>query len=276
MTDPEVSARFLDGLRGKLLVLARVPLKATGGALLIVPPFAEEMNKTRWMYAEVARQLAARGVASALPDLYGTGDSEGEFREADWEVWKDDLARTAAWMQAQGRPVTAVLCTRLGCILGAEAASGLPGPIRKTVFWQPVVDGKRFLAQFLRLRIAARMMTGERTESVATLRETLRNAGSLEIAGYDVSARIAEQIDGLALLELAGKSLGDLHWMEIVPEPADAPTPAAQRAMASLEARGTVTSAQLHSIAGEPFWSSTEIVRNAELIARTVSVLAAA
>jgi alpha/beta superfamily hydrolase len=75
------------------------------GTTLIIPPFAEELNKSRWILAEVGRELARRGVASILPDLYGTGDSDGEFREACWTRWRKDIAQAAAWSAAQGRPV---------------------------------------------------------------------------------------------------------------------------------------------------------------------------
>jgi hypothetical protein len=48
-----------------------------------VPPFAEEMNKSRRMIAEVGRRLEGSGVGMLLVDLFGTGDSEGEFAQAD-------------------------------------------------------------------------------------------------------------------------------------------------------------------------------------------------
>ena len=54
----------------------------------MVPPFAEEMNKCRPMVTEVALGLAESGIASIVPDLYGTGDSGGDFSEGDWETWQ--------------------------------------------------------------------------------------------------------------------------------------------------------------------------------------------
>ncbi len=61
-------------------------------ALLILPPFAEEMNCCRRVFASLAATLAgtpaaagtaadpATGIDCFLPDFYGTGDSEGDFR----------------------------------------------------------------------------------------------------------------------------------------------------------------------------------------------------
>src|SRR6185436_14934074 len=66
---------------------------------------AEEMNKCRRMIAEAANALAALGVAALVPDLFGTGDSEGEFRDADWETWKADLDTAVAWASEEGWPV---------------------------------------------------------------------------------------------------------------------------------------------------------------------------
>ena len=94
-----------------------------------------------------------------LPDLYGTGDSGGDFADASWDVWQSDIARTARWCAERGWPVQGVLAIRLGCALAvaAMASGGLP-PVARSVLWQPIFDGRRFLAQFLRLRIAANLM----------------------------------------------------------------------------------------------------------------------
>lgn len=269
-----IDARFIDGQRGKLFVLLRKPTDRAGGrCVMIVPPFAEEMNKTRKMLTGVAQGLATRGVAALLPDLHATGDSEGEFREADWEVWKDDLGRAAAWAAQQGWPVAGLLCVRLGCILGVQAALAFPAPPERIVFWQPVLDGERFMTQFLRLRVAASMME-DRKETVAHLRSLLETGETLEVSGYELNRRLVGQIDAARLAESLHEGLGDLHWVEVVRDP-ESPLPApTAKALEAIRQSGRPV--EFTTVAGEPFWSSTEIVRIPELVARTIEVLAAA
>src|SRR5262245_21600498 len=62
------------------------------GTVLLLPPFAEELNKTRRMCARFARRLAGHGWRVVRVDLYGCGDSAGEFRDATWSQWISDLA----------------------------------------------------------------------------------------------------------------------------------------------------------------------------------------
>ena len=88
---------FLAGAAGPLfcLQLAPAPGMTPRGALLYLPPFAEEANRSRRMAVLQARRLAARGWPVLLLDPFGTGDSAGAFHEARWELWLDDAARAA-------------------------------------------------------------------------------------------------------------------------------------------------------------------------------------
>lgn len=268
-----LNAGFIEGSRGRIFVLLRHPAgMSSGPAVLVVPPLAEEMNKCRRMFTEVARNLAARGVATVLPDLYGTGDSEGEFSAADVHVWLDDVVRTAAWSQRQGWQVRGLLCTRIGCVLGARYARVADAAVQCSVFWQPMTDGERFLNQFLRLRVAASMMDADRRESVAGLRDMLKTGHSIEVSGYEVSSQLAAQLDAMDLATDAGPHLGQVHWMEMVRDPA-APLPApALRCVERFSAAGAPVT--VHRTTGEPYWSSTEIVVDKPTMAATVETLA--
>ena len=85
------------------------------------------------MIADLANALAAQGVAALVPDLFGTGDSEGEFRDADWETWKADLDTAVAWTQEAGWPVKGVLAIRLGSVLAAEWLRERRHPVERAV-----------------------------------------------------------------------------------------------------------------------------------------------
>lgn len=240
--------------------------------MLVVPPFAEEMNKSRRMVTEVALGLAAAGVATVLPDLYGTGDSAGDFSDGDWASWRIDLTRASEWAAARAGSLTGLLAVRLGCALAADAVSRQELPaVPRTVLWQPVFDGPRFLTQFLRLRIAAGLMETGRKETLAELKARLQAGETLEIAGYGLPGRLAADLERLRTPTSVAAGLGELLWLEVVADAeAPLPLPSARLLEASTGAGRTVA---WQTFAGEPFWASTEIVLNGALVAATVGAL---
>jgi len=275
VTRGSISARFI-GLPGRrIFVLGREPAGAVrgGGSVLVVPPFGEEMNKSRHLLAAAAQQLCEAGVASYLPDLSGTGDSEGEFRDATVEWWLEDLEATCRHAEVVGRPVRAILAVRLGCALAVLAARrGVLPAVAASIWWQPVLDGKRFLQQFLRLRVAAAGMRGDAQETVESLRQRSAAGEILEVAGYELSPAMVLGLEALAVDALPAEA-GDLHWFEFVREDGAAPPLPATRFVD--RARTAGASASLESLAAEPFWVSTELVRLPRLAQLTAAALGA-
>lgn len=263
---------FVDAGDRRIFIQRRDPPRATGECVLIVPPFAEEMNKSRKMLTEVARGLNARAITTVLPDLSGTGDSELDFGASSWRLWKDDLARTADWCRSQGLTIRGLLGVRLGCALAAEVASDLLADLRRSVMWQPVASGATFLVQFLRLRVAANMMDAQRKESVESLRTALREGQTIEVAGYDISPALAAELDSVRLDQALTPRLGELHLMEVVRNAEARASAASERLIEQARERGIAVTA--HLIEGEAYWSTTEIVRIERLVATSVEVLA--
>ena len=74
-----MTGQYVSGLAGKIFVLEFVPSGTSRGSIIIVPPFAEEMNRSRKMLSAQARRLMQIGYRVWLPDLFGTGDSQGDF-----------------------------------------------------------------------------------------------------------------------------------------------------------------------------------------------------
>jgi hypothetical protein len=116
------------------------------------------------------------------------------------------------------------------------------------------------------------MMEQDRKESTADLRAKFARGETVDVAGYGIGPQLAAQIDRVRLAEHVGAHLGQIHWIEVV-RSAETPPPApATKAVDAARAAGL--SITLHAIAGEPFWSSVEIVRIPALIERTVALLA--
>lgn len=264
-----MQADFIGQPGSRNFVLLHRPHGASVPGLLVVPPFAEEMNKSRRMVRLLADTLLERGWALAIVDLFGTGDSDGEFTEASWTRWQQDVIAAADWCARQGVTVKTLLGIRLGSVLAAAAAPALPDPPRGLVFWQPVLDSRRFLNQFLRLRVAASLTGNGTRETVPGLRQALAGGQAIEVAGYTVTPGLAAQIDAVGRPTLAASTL--VHWFELVREASASMPPAAARDIELLKAGGARIVSDV--AAGMPFWSSSEIVVVPELVARTADAL---
>ncbi len=272
MTAARLTAEFVGEPDRRIFVLAHHPESFNGRCVLVCPPFAEEMNKSRRMLTELAGLLASRGVALVIPDLYGTGDSEGDFSDATWGRWLADLATSERWIEARGWRVDAMLGIRLGCVLAAQYAATRTSPLNRTVFWQPVTEGARALDQFLRLRVAASLMSDVK-ETTADLKARFAAGEAVEVAGYAVAPALARELEQASLLKSINRHAGTVHWFEVL-RAADAPLPVpAVKAMEQLRQQLDAT---LHPVVGEPFWATTEVMINPALLAETAASLAGA
>lgn len=198
--------------------------------------------------------LAANGWGVAIPDLFGTGDSTGDFGDARWDIWLQDIEAAAAWLGAQGRRRQGLWAMRTGALLAAEFLSrkALSGPL---LLWQPVVQGKTFLTQFLRVALAANLITADGTSgSVDDFRGRLGNGESLEIAGYVLHPDLAAALD-TARLDLVPQSAPPIHWLEIS-SAAPALSPGSRRMVAALKDTGVAVAEK--GLTGPQFWMMQE------------------
>ena len=243
------------------------------GAVLYLHPFAEEMNKSRRMAALQARALARQGFAVLQIDLFGCGDSSGEFGDATWEIWLQDAALGVRWLAQHVRAAITLWGLRLGALLALDAARQCDPAPADFVIWQPVLNGEATITQFLRLRLASEMLSGGRsTTGVQELRAALAAGDTLEIAGYDLKQRLTATIDGLNLadMEMGGKIV---RWFEVVPEAGRALPPAALRTAEHCKRNGALL--DLQCVAGQPFWNTLEITECPALIEATTQAFTA-
>jgi exosortase A-associated hydrolase 2 len=119
--------------------------------VVYVHPFAEELNKSRRMAALQARAMAAAGYAVLQIDLLGCGDSSGDLVDATWEAWLATCNSPAAGCSSEDCGAAVVVGSAHRLPAGQRGGQSHAGPVN-LLFWQPVVSGKQFLQQFLRLR----------------------------------------------------------------------------------------------------------------------------
>ena len=259
--------------RGGRFCLFHPAAAASGGigAAVYVHPFAEEMNKSRRMAALQARALAASGISVLQIDLYGCGDSAGDFGDATWSLWIDDVVEAARWVHERTGLLPLIWGLRSGCLLARAALEKLP-EIADLVFWQPVISGKQHLQQFLRLKVAGEMIgrtTAERT-GTSELRAQLEQGATLDIAGYALPPGLALGLDAADLAPRASRTR--VAWLEVSASDPPEISPASQMRVTAWQAAGSEIAAS--AVAGLPFWQTQEIAECAALIdATTAAVL---
>lgn len=267
---------------GQRLALFHAPMSGPARGLVIyLHPFAEEMNKSRRMAALQARALAAEGFAVLQIDLLGCGDSSGDFGDADWNDWIDDVQLAVHWLrQRLPDSIDAPLWLwglRSGCLLAVEAARRLPQPCN-FLFWAPACSGKTVLQQFLRLKVAGDLISGNAKGVMDGLRQQLAGGASVEIAGYQLAPAMAA---GLEASELRPERLTPLPswsshharlvWLELSTREDASLTPVAAKTVALWQQAGFDLRSTI--VAGPAFWQTTEIEDAPALISATCAAL---
>jgi len=250
-----------------IFALHHAPAGPARGAVVYVPPFTEEMNKSRRMAALQSRALASLGWHVLQIDLHGTGDSEGDFSEATWTTWLEDVQAARSWLRLQCGHEPWLWGLRLGALLataaaGQQACAGL-------LLWQPVVSGRQHLQQFLRLLAGADWLAGAaEARAQASPMADLQRGMAVEVAGYTLSPELALP---MAEAHLALPEDGTpVHWLEVSPRAGASLSPVAQRLLAPRAggAEGVV-------VTGPSFWQAQEIEHASELIDQSCRVMGA-
>jgi exosortase A-associated hydrolase 2 len=261
---------FLPVDPGERFCIYHPPSGSAAGAIVYVHPFAEEMNKARRMAALQSAQLARMGYAVLQIDLFGCGDSSGDFHDARWQLWKNDVRAALAWLQERAHGPLSLWGLRLGALLAAEVASDIGMQLDRLLLWQPVARGEQFLTQFLRVQVAAQMLAGGSGGGVEPLREALRRGESLEIAGYEVHPELALAIDRLRLVDFI-PACRSVHWVEVASTEPAGVSHGSQRVLDDWRAKGV--QARAVAVSGEPFWAAVEIVESPQLLAATAQAM---
>ena len=244
--------------RGELIGFYHPPIGAPAalGDVLLVPAFAEELNRCRSMVTQQAQAFAGIGIGTLVLDLYGTGDSPGEFDAADWASWSDDLQCGLKWLRTYGNGCQTLWGVRLGALMAAQLAVREGSGIGKLLMWTPVINGKTYWTQFLRIRIASEMGLPDGIKSTETLRKQSAVGQVVEASGYLVGPTLAQQLDSLempAADKLVGKTIA---WFEVGAN-TEATMPRANAKLVgdwqSKDVPVTVT-----QVVGPPFWQVHE------------------
>ena len=171
--------------------------------VILCPPLGYEAWCSYQTFRVLAEQLAEAGCAVLRIDYDGTGNSAGNYTDAQRvAAWRGTICAAVAELRRHGAPAITLVGLRFGASLALAAAS--MGDVDALVLWDPVVSGRRF-ARGLKALSAA---TGAANASAAA------DDGLLGVAGTvytkDTLAEM-EQIDLLALTPTAVRRVLLLH-----------------------------------------------------------------
>ena len=123
--------------------MLHVPAKAThrrpAPAVVFFHGFTGDRMESHWLFIKCARALEREGIASLRFDFFGSGESEGEFREATLQSEINDAKDAVRWVRQQKKidPNRIGLC---GLSLGGAVATCVArvAKARALVLWSAV------------------------------------------------------------------------------------------------------------------------------------------
>lgn len=260
---------YLDGAAGRLFAICFEPPAnvETRGAFLFSPAFGEEMNKSRRMIAMQARSFAAAGWSVLVADPYGTGDSDGDLRDASVSLWIDDLSQCHKILSEKTGGAVGLWGHRFGVLLCAAAIQKSRLRLDRLLFWQPLLRGNTILKALFRQRMVASIgEEGKSKRDSRHLRKQLANGETLEISGYEISPDLADGLEAMRLDMLVDPQVS-VNWLEL--SRSEAPPPVDPGA--AIRDRWTESGREVtyRRVVGEPFWAAGEIIEIPALIHTT-------
>lgn len=261
---------FLESSKGRRFALLTRPAGECRGVLLHLHALGEEMNKSRRMVSLAARAFAGSGWAVLQLDHYGCGDSCGDFGDATWQDWIDDVSLAREWLRENLFGPIALWTLRAGS-LTATAWLEQSGEHCPLLLWQPVSAGKQHVTQFLRLKMAATMQTETEGRAVmAALRASLDGGECVEVAGYTLAPGLVRGMES-ATLSLPKGYVAPVAVLELVSESRTDASPGIDRMVEGWRDAGVA--ARVTALSGPAFWQTQEIETAPGLIDRSIEAL---
>lgn len=259
---------FLAGGQADLFCICSGPAKGrvSETAILHLPPFAEEMNKSRRMVALQARVFARLGFSTLVVDPCGTGDSGGDFADATWQRWCHDLVRAGHWLLENGASQLVLWSLRAGALQVPEVHAALAKHCKHILLWQPIINGDLLLAQFFRIRLAADMFVGAGTK-VSDLHQSLMRGEPVEVGGYLLAPQLYQEIRGRSLMTASWGGSPNVCWLEVAAGDRKLISTASARVVDAWRSSGLSVSAE--TIQGAAFWNAVETTVVDALLGRT-------
>lgn len=155
--------------------------------ILIIPPFFEEMNRTRSLLLAAMRTLDEARIGTILPDLPGQNESLVPDSGISLAMWRDALERLAA---QSGVIIDMVAAVRSGAMVDDAVDCARHWRLAPE-------DGPSLLRQLVRTRLAADREAGISTSKAVLLAQARQE--STEFAGWEIPSAMIQELEDNAL-----------------------------------------------------------------------------
>lgn len=244
--------QFISGSKGQLFAMNIVPPQSAKAHVIFLPSIGEELNRCRKMVADQARMLAGIGYSCWVVDYYGTGDSDGDFSDIDWNLWLADLHAFCENELGNDLPIT-FFGIRIGALLALEYLSRHACQNKDSaVLFQPVTSGKKYVTQMFRQRSAMLVANELPAESTSDMWEMVQRGECLDIGGYKFNSSILVSMEKLSIQNYKDIKTSRLVWIENVKEKDDAIAIGSGRAVEALRSGGNVVTTK--TFCDPPIW----------------------
>jgi exosortase A-associated hydrolase 2 len=190
---------FFTNRRGRRLFYAMHGGQNDRPAWVFCNPFLEEKVFCHPVYINFARRLSKEGWPVLRFDYEGDGDSEGDYRTIGLREWVDDVEDAISLVRSKhpSRSVN-LFGLRLGASIACFAAK--KSACTKLLLWDPVVDGRDYFQECLRLNLNTQLSTyGKIVEDRKQLMAKLNDGKTINISGYEVGRLMADSISSMSL-----------------------------------------------------------------------------
>lgn len=188
-----LEGNFIESEQGKLFITQIG--KVTGdSAILCLPPIMDEMNFSRAVIAKQCQFLSIHEFPCFILDYYGCGDSEGEFEQANCNIWLDNIVTASQWLAEKGIKNLIVFAYRFSGLLAGSSQAYLlkHTQLKGLVLFKPLVTGQTFIKHLNRIHKAGELFSKQQSSLVNTSKIK-------EIAGYIFSDELITGIESLNL-----------------------------------------------------------------------------
>ena len=175
-------------------------------AILICPPIYAEYFRTYRFLRNLANAWSLSGYHVMRFDYSGTGDSSGDWADAGPTRWLGDIeAATAELKDISGCTQIDLAGARFGATLALLSACNSKATNR-VVIWDPVINGREYVASLLRTHARLLGKSDQRT------RERLAKLPS-ELAGFRREAWIDSELQQVDLMAMRACDISSVEYV---------------------------------------------------------------
>lgn len=256
MSDCILNPKFFSGSEGNLFTLNTKPIGIPRGHVLYLPPVGEELNRCRTVIASHAKIFAAAGLECTVVDYYGTGDSDGDFCQGDLSIWQQDIAALVSSIHKEQDGSIYLAGFRLGALFALSFINDNPNLVESCLLIQPVINGKQFVTQLLRQRLAGQINNGLGADSTEQMRAAMADGHNIEVGGYEFNSDLLLALDKLSISNFTSLNKVKCHWLEFQQIADKGLSIASKRTVDSLINNGNTVETQIAS--DPPIWQLNE------------------